>query len=57
MALDAPSNLGLRPWPASPHRVGLDITIHDPDLDPDLDPEGSAGALLAVLVVSAFAES
>jgi hypothetical protein len=37
-----------------PHElVGLNITIYDPDLDPD----GSVGALLADLVVSAFAES
>ncbi|WP_043672361.1 arginase family protein [Streptomyces xylophagus] len=43
----------LRPLLASPHCVGLNITIYDPDLD----PEGSAGALLADLVVSAFAES
>ena len=43
----------LRPLLASPRCVGLNITIYDPDLD----PEGGAGALLADLVVSAFAES
>lgn len=32
--------------------VGLNVTIYDPDLDPD----GSAGALLADLIVAAFAE-
>lgn len=30
--------------------VGLNVTIYDPDLD----PEGTAGALLTDLVVSAF---
>jgi arginase len=43
----------LRPLLASPHCAGLNITIYDPDLD----PEAGAGALLADLVVSAFAES
>ncbi|MFF3323542.1 arginase family protein [Streptomyces sp. NPDC002889] len=32
--------------------VGLNVTIYDPDLDPD----GSAGALLADLIVAAFTE-
>jgi arginase len=36
---------------ASPQCVGLNITIYDPDLD----PEGTAGALLTDIVVSAFA--
>ncbi|WP_369250235.1 arginase family protein [Streptomyces sp. R41] len=43
----------LRPLVTSPHCVGLNVTIYDPDLD----PEGTAGALIADLVVSAFAES
>ncbi|MFC8519142.1 arginase family protein [Streptomyces sp. NPDC057257] len=43
----------LRPLLASPQCVGLNVTIYDPDLDPD----GSAGALLADALVSAFAES
>lgn len=43
----------LRPLVASPHCVGLNVTIYDPDLD----PEGTAGALLADLFVAAFAES
>ncbi|MBO4255551.1 arginase family protein, partial [Streptomyces griseorubiginosus] len=43
----------LRPLLASPHCVGLNITIYDPDLD----PEATAGALLTDVVVSAFAES
>lgn len=43
----------LRPLLASPHCVGLNITIYDPDLD----PEGTAGALLTDTVVAAFAES
>ncbi|MFF7450398.1 MULTISPECIES: arginase family protein [unclassified Streptomyces] len=43
----------LRPLLASPHCVGLNVTIYDPDLDPD----GTAGALLADVVVSAFAQS
>ncbi|MCT9006653.1 arginase family protein [Streptomyces rhizosphaerihabitans] len=43
----------LRPLVRSPHCVGLNVTIYDPDLDPD----GTAGALLADLVVGAFAES
>ena len=43
----------LRPLVRSPHCVGLNITIYDPDLD----PEGTAGALLADIVVAAFAES
>lgn len=43
----------LRPLLASPHCVGLNVTIYDPDLDPD----GTAGALLADVVVDAFAQS
>ncbi|MCX5062518.1 MULTISPECIES: arginase family protein [unclassified Streptomyces] len=43
----------LRPLLASPHCVGLNVTIYDPDLD----PEGTAGALLTDTVVAAFAES
>ncbi|PVE04416.1 hypothetical protein Y717_12230 [Streptomyces scopuliridis RB72] len=68
VVIDAPSNLGLRP-PApgvalmpdelavlpralvrSERCVGLNVTLYDPDLDPD----GTAGALLADLVVGAF---
>ncbi|MBE1601315.1 hypothetical protein H4687_007444 [Streptomyces stelliscabiei] len=37
---------------ASPHCVGLDATVYDPDLDPD----GTAGALLTDIVVRTFAE-
>ncbi|WP_408909700.1 hypothetical protein [Streptomyces luteolus] len=37
---------------ASERCVGLNVTIHDPDLDPD----ATAGALLAGLVVAAFAD-
>ncbi|MGW6733846.1 arginase family protein [Streptomyces sp. NPDC055013] len=40
----------LRPLLASAHCAGLNVTIYDPDLD----PEGTAGALLADIVVSAF---
>ncbi|MEU0161566.1 hypothetical protein ABZ154_22705 [Streptomyces sp. NPDC006261] len=36
---------------SSPRCVGLNVTIYDPDLDPD----GTAGALLADLVVKALA--
>jgi arginase len=43
----------LRPLLAAPHCAGLNVTICDPDLDPD----GTAGALFADVVVSAFAES
>jgi arginase len=43
----------LRPLLASPHCVGLNVTIYDPDLDPD----GTAAALLTDAVVAAFAES
>ncbi|MEW2166913.1 arginase family protein [Streptomyces sp. NPDC007084] len=43
----------LGPLVRSPRCVGLNITIYDPDLDPD----GSAGALLADVVVGAFAQS
>jgi len=41
----------LRPLVRSPHCVGLNVTIYDPDLD----PEATAGALLADIVVAAFA--
>ncbi|GAB2918079.1 hypothetical protein GCM10027075_17610 [Streptomyces heilongjiangensis] len=41
----------LGPLVTSPHCVGLNVTIYDPDLDPD----GTAGALLTDIVVSAFA--
>ncbi|MEV7506823.1 arginase family protein [Streptomyces sp. NPDC004311] len=59
-AVDSPDPGGLRPEElatllgtlvGSPRCVGLNVTIYDPDLDPD----GSAGALLADLVVGAFA--
>ncbi|WP_369263862.1 arginase family protein [Streptomyces sp. R35] len=43
----------LSPLVRSPHGVGLNITIYDPDLD----PEGTAGELLADLVVAALTES
>ncbi|MEU7576950.1 arginase family protein [Streptomyces sp. NPDC041068] len=43
----------LRPLVRSPRCVGLNVTIYDPDLDPD----GTAGDLLADLVVDAFAQS
>ncbi|MEV0225592.1 arginase family protein [Streptomyces sp. NPDC050704] len=43
----------LRPLVGSPHCAGLNVTIYDPDLD----PEGAAGALLADIVVAAFAQS
>lgn len=43
----------LRPLLASPHCAGLNVTIYDPDLDPD----GTAGALLTDIIVTAFAES
>ncbi|MGY5105520.1 arginase family protein [Streptomyces sp. 900105245] len=61
-AVDSPDPAGLlpgelerllRPLLAAPRCVGLNITIYDPDLDPD----GTAGALLADLVVAAFAQS
>lgn len=42
----------LRPLVRSPHCVGLNVAIYDPDLDPD----GTAGELLTDLVVAAFAE-
>lgn len=32
--------------------MGLNVTIYDPDLDPD----GTAGALLADIVVAAFTQ-
>ncbi|MGI5412451.1 arginase family protein [Streptomyces chartreusis] len=40
----------LRPLLASEHCVGLNVTIYDPDLD----PEGTAGALLTDVVVTAL---
>ncbi|MET9971935.1 arginase family protein [Streptomyces sp. NPDC006356] len=43
----------LRPLLASPHCVGLNVTIYDPDLD----PEGTAGALLTDIVVSSLDQS
>ncbi|MFD5567762.1 arginase family protein [Streptomyces cadmiisoli] len=43
----------LGPLLAAPHCVGLNVTIYDPDLD----PEGTAGELLADIVVDAFAQS
>ncbi|MFJ2768796.1 arginase family protein [Streptomyces sp. NPDC087300] len=43
----------LRPLVNSPRCVGLNLTIYDPDLD----PAGTAGDLLADLLVAAFAES
>ncbi|MEU4101703.1 arginase family protein [Streptomyces tanashiensis] len=42
----------LRPLVRSPRCVGLNVTIYDPDLD----PEGTAGALLTDLVVTALAD-
>ncbi|SPF00055.1 Arginase/agmatinase/formimionoglutamate hydrolase, arginase family [Streptomyces sp. MA5143a] len=41
----------LGPLVTSPHCVGLDVTLHDPDLDPD----GTAGALLTDIVLAALA--
>ncbi|MFJ4577870.1 arginase family protein [Streptomyces echinatus] len=61
-AVDSPDPGGLLPGElvpllrlllASPRCVGFNVTIYDPDLDPD----GTAGALLAGLVVDAFAQS
>ncbi|MER5555421.1 arginase family protein [Streptomyces sp. NPDC002793] len=58
-AVDSPDDGGLfpdelaallRPLVGSPRCVGLNVTIYDPDLDPD----GTAGALLADLIVDAF---
>ncbi|WP_031497939.1 arginase family protein [Streptomyces bicolor] len=43
----------LRPLLASGHCVGLNVTIYDPDLD----PEGTAGALLTDIVVSALGQA
>lgn len=43
----------LGPLVRSPRCVGLNITVYDPDLDAD----GTAGALLADVVVGAFAQS
>ncbi|GAA2438273.1 hypothetical protein GCM10010388_28690 [Streptomyces mauvecolor] len=50
-----PDELGplLRELVQSERCVGFNLTIYDPDLDPD----GTAGALLADLVVGAFAQS
>ncbi|MGW0822644.1 arginase family protein [Streptomyces sp. NPDC002845] len=58
-AVDSPDRDGLLPdeltallgpLVRSPHCVGLNVTIYDPDLDPD----GTAGALLTDVIVSAF---
>ncbi|MEV0494379.1 hypothetical protein AB0I23_32495 [Streptomyces atratus] len=51
---DFPLELGPLPraLAGSPRRVGLYVTVYDPDLDPD----GAAGALLTDLLVAAFAE-
>jgi arginase len=58
-AVDSPDPDGLLPdelvalleqLVTSPHCVGLNVTLYDPDLD----PEGTAGALLTDVVVSAF---
>ncbi|MGW1955982.1 arginase family protein [Streptomyces sp. NPDC001920] len=43
----------LEPLLASPHCVGLNVTIYDPDLD----PEGTAGALLTDIVVAALGQA
>lgn len=43
----------LRPLVNSPHCVGFNVTIYDPDLD----PEGTAGALLADIVTAAFTDA
>lgn len=60
-AVDSPDDGGLLPEELGPllrvlvrppRRVGLDVTVYDPDLDPD----GTAGALLTDLLVAAFAE-
>lgn len=60
-AVDSPDDGGLLPGELatllstlvrSPRCVGLNVTIYDPDLDPD----GTAGALLADLVVGAFTQ-
>ncbi|MEU9361081.1 arginase family protein [Streptomyces sp. NPDC048301] len=60
-AVDSPDDGGLSPGELaallaplvrSPRCVGLNVTIYDPDLD----PEGTAGDLLADLVVGAFTE-
>ncbi|MFE4609070.1 arginase family protein [Streptomyces niveus] len=60
-AVDAPDPGGLLPAELtsllrvlvrSEHCVGLNVTIYDPDLDPD----GTAGALLADIVVAAFTQ-
>lgn len=61
-AVDSPDPGGLLPGELAPllrelvrsdRCVGFNPTIHDPDPDPD----GTAGALLAELVVGAFAQS
>ncbi|MFH0515755.1 arginase family protein [Streptomyces sp. M41] len=60
-AVDSPDPDGLTPEElvalagpllASPHCVGLNVTIYDPDLD----PEGTAAALLTDIVVSALGQ-
>lgn len=60
-AVDSPDPGGLMPEELGPllaelvrseRCVGFNLTIYDPDLD----PEGTAGALLADLVVAAFAQ-
>lgn len=60
-AVDAPDPGGLLPAELTPllrvlvrseRCVGLNVTIYDPDLDPD----GTAGALLADIVVAAFTQ-
>ncbi|MFI1398292.1 arginase family protein [Streptomyces sp. NPDC020681] len=59
-AVDSPDPDGLLPpeltvllkgLVRSPRCVGMNVTVYDPDLD----PEGTAGALLADLIVAAFA--
>lgn len=61
-AVDSPDPDGLLPAEVtellkvlvrSERCVGLNVTVYDPDLDPD----GSAGALLADLIVAAFAQA
>ncbi len=60
-AVDSPDPDGLLPHELapllsalvrSPHCVGMNVTVYDPDLD----PEGSAAALLTDLIVAAFTE-
>lgn len=61
LAVDSPDAGGLMPdelavllrtLVRSERCVGLNVTLYDPDLDPD----GTAGALLADLVVGAFTD-